>query len=150
MTRTEHPVFAALYDPLTRLVDHRLRPHREWLVEGLSGRVLDLGAETGATSPYLCGRGLAFHAIEPDPHIADRPDGATSTSAVRSSSARDAPSRCYPDGFFDAVVVSLVLCSVESVETSVDEIARVLKPGGECRFLEHVRAEDWQRASRRR
>lgn len=50
----------------------------------------------------------------------------------------------HPDGFFDRVVVSLVLCSVGSVEESVDEIARVLKPGGECRFLEHARSEGWQ------
>jgi SAM-dependent methyltransferase len=50
----------------------------------------------------------------------------------------------YPDDAFDAVVVSLVLCSVDSVEESVGEIARVLKPGGECRFLEHVRADGWQ------
>ena len=64
---------------------------------------------------------------------------------------RRAESLPHPDGFFDRVVVSLVLCSVGSVEESVDEIGRVLKPGGECRFLEHARSEGWQtRAFRRR
>jgi hypothetical protein len=79
------------------------------------------------------------------PTGADRPSGAPPTSAVRSSAARDAPSLPYSDGFFDRVVVSLVLCSVESV----DEIARVLKgSGGEYRFFERG-PEGWQAPFRR-
>lgn len=151
MDETEHPVFAALYDPLTRLAEHRLRPHREWLVEGLSGRVLDLGTGTGAMVPYLCRRGLELHAIDPDPHMLRRArrraddldcgSGIGIEIEIREGRAESLP---YPDDFFDGVVVALVLCSVDDLEASVAEIARVLKPGGECRFLEHVRAEGWQ------
>lgn len=101
--------------------------------------------------PYLRGRGLAFHAIEPDPHTRRqaRRRAADLDCGIELREGR-AESLPYPDGFFDAVVVSFVLCSVESVETSVGEIARVLKPGGERRFLGHVRAEGWRAASRRR
>ncbi|KYH27610.1 ubiquinone/menaquinone biosynthesis C-methyltransferase UbiE [Halalkalicoccus paucihalophilus] len=136
-----HPIFAALYDPLTRVAERRLRPEREWLTEGLSRRVLDLGAGTGATFPYLCDRGLDLHAVEPDPHMRNRAERWAAelecSIRIREGAAESLP---YPDASFDTVVVSLVLCSVSDVEASVDEIARVLKTGGECRFLEHVRA----------
>src|SRR5262249_24588779 len=57
----------------------------------------------------------------------------------------------FPDGEFDCVVSTLVLCSVDDPERSIAEIKRVLKPGGKFVFLEHVLAEDdpgrlrWQR-----
>ncbi|MDL5361824.1 class I SAM-dependent methyltransferase [Halalkalicoccus sp. NIPERK01] len=140
-----HPLFAALYDPLTRVAERRLRPERAWLTEGLSGRVLDLGCGTGAMFPYLCGRDLDLHALEPDPHMRKRAKRRAAdldcSIGIREGRAESLP---YPDASFDAVVVSLVLCSVSDVEESVAEIARVLAPGGECRFLEHVRAEGWR------
>lgn len=140
-----HPVFAALYDPLTRLAERRFETHREWLAADLEGSVLDLGCGTGAMFPYLCGRGLDLHAIDPDPHMRQRAEQRASeldcTVAIGDGYSESLP---YPDGTFDAVVVSLVLCSVSDLEGSVSEIARVLKPGGECRFLEHVRADGWQ------
>ncbi len=140
-----HPVFAALYDPLTRLAERRLRPHREWLCEGLSGRVLDLGCGTGAMFPRLCGQEFDLHAVDPDPHMRRRAERRAADLGcaieIREGAGESLP---YPDDYFDAVVVSLVLCSVSNPEESVAEIARVLKPGGECRFLEHVRAGGWQ------
>lgn len=140
-----HPVFAALYDPLTWVAESRFRPQREWLAADLSGRVLDLGCGTGATFPYLCNRGLELDAVDPDPHMRSRAaKRAAELDCAISIEDGAAESLPYPDGTFDAVVVSLVLCSVSDVEASVEEIARVLKQGGECRFLEHVRAEGWQ------
>lgn len=140
-----HPMFAALYDPLTRLAEKRLQPHREWLAEGPSGRVLDVGAGTGAMFPFLRGQGLDLHAIEPDPHMRRRAerraDDLDRPVTIEEGRAESLP---YPDDTFDRVVVSLVFCTVSDVEASVAEIARVLVPGGECRFLEHVRADGWQ------
>lgn len=140
-----HPIFAALYDPVTRIAERRFRPHREWLVEDLSGRVLDLGCGTGAMFPYLCREGIDLHALDPDPHMLARAeDRAAELGCSVELHEGYAETLPYPDDHFDGVVVSLVLCSVDGVEESVAEIARVLKPGGECRFLEHVRAEGWR------
>ncbi|MCH7660880.1 MAG: class I SAM-dependent methyltransferase [Euryarchaeota archaeon] len=140
-----HPIFAALYDPLTRLAERRFEPHREWLVADLSGAVLDLGCGTGAMFPYLCGRGLDLHAVDPDPHMRNRAKRrAEELGCAITINEGKAESLPYPDDYFDGIVVSLVLCSVSDVEKSVSEIARVLAPGGECRFLEHVRSEGWQ------
>jgi len=47
----------------------------------------------------------------------------------------------FDDNFFDAVVVSLVLCSVDSLEKAIMEIERVLKPGGKFIMLEHTRSK---------
>ena len=46
----------------------------------------------------------------------------------------------YDDASFDAAVVSLVLCSVPEPRHFLGEVRRVLKPGGELRFFEHVRS----------
>ncbi len=52
----------------------------------------------------------------------------------------------FPDGAFDTVVITLVLCSVDHPADSLDEIARVLAKGGELRFMEHVRSgSGWRR-----
>ncbi len=56
-------------------------------------------------------------------------------------------------GEFDAVVASLVLCSVDDVPDVLAELARALKPGGELRFYEHMRSPHrwagWLKAVRR-
>ncbi len=51
------------------------------------------------------------------------------------------------DGGFDAAVASLVLCSVSDPARSLAEIRRVLRPGGELRYYEHVRAETADKAA---
>jgi ubiquinone/menaquinone biosynthesis C-methylase UbiE len=48
----------------------------------------------------------------------------------------------FPDGAFDAAVVSLVLCSVRDPRAAVSELRRVLRTGGEIRLFEHVRSEN--------
>jgi ubiquinone/menaquinone biosynthesis C-methylase UbiE len=47
----------------------------------------------------------------------------------------------FPDESFDTVVATFVWCSVSDVPAGLREIRRVLKPGGELRFLEHVRSQ---------
>ena len=52
----------------------------------------------------------------------------------------------FPDESFDAVIETLVLCSVSDVDKSLQEIQRVLKPGGIFCFLDHVKGpvdETW-------
>lgn len=46
------------------------------------------------------------------------------------------------DGEFDAIVISGLLCSVSDVPAALAEFARVLRPGGQLRFYEHVRSRD--------
>lgn len=138
-------MFAAVYDPATWIAERWIiRPHREYLVRDLSGRVLDLGAGTGAMFPYFAacvdaGRPIYLHAIEPDPHMRSRAraraDGLSLDVEIRAARAESLP---YPDDSFDVVVASMVFCTIPDVEAAIGEVVRVLVPGGEFRFLEHV------------
>ncbi|MFC4543137.1 class I SAM-dependent methyltransferase [Halosolutus amylolyticus] len=143
-----HPLVAAVYD---WVVPERalFAPHRRYLTADLSGRVLDVGAGTGANVPHVAASDdeIEFHAIEPDPHM--RRQAARKARAVgcrvdlRDARAESLP---YPDDAFDVVLAGLVFCTIADPDVALDEVARVLKPGGELRFLEHVRADGWRAA----
>lgn len=118
---------------------------RARLVDGLTGDVLEIGVGTGANLPhYRAAASVA--AIEPD---ADRA-GEAATAAAQASGLLGIPVRVdvapaealpYPDGSFDAVVSSLVFCSVADQAQAAGEIARVLRPGGVLWMVEHVRPQ---------
>lgn len=141
-----HPLVAMVYD---RVVPDRFlfAPHRRYLAADLSGRVLDVGAGTGANFPYVAddSERISYHAIEPDPHMreqaAEKARDVGCAVTLRDARAESLP---YPDDHFDVVVASLVFCTVEDPDAALEEVARVLKPGGELRFLEHVRADGWR------
>jgi len=140
-----HPVFAAIYDPAMAHAERTiLESHREYLAEGLTGSVLDLGAGTGAMFPYFEKR-ASVHATEPDRHMRrrarERAEREGSDVELHDAGAADLP---FPDDHFDAVVSSMVFCTVPDVEGSLAEVRRVLRPGGEFRFLEHVADDGWR------
>ncbi len=148
MAGTGHPVFAALYDLASAGVERGpLAALRRGLVDGLRGAVLDVGAGTGANFPFFAARcllepSLDLHAAEPDPHMLVRARRRAQRLGLRVTFVR-APAEALPlpDESLDAVVVSLVLCTVADPAGALAEARRVLRPGGSLRFLEHVRAE---------
>jgi ubiquinone/menaquinone biosynthesis C-methylase UbiE len=139
---TGHPVFAAVYDRLTRSAERKfLGAHRAWLAARAHGRVLDLGAGTGANFPYLDADAEVL-AAEPDPYMlvrARRRARALGRSVTFLSDA--AESLPLEAASVDAVLATLVLCTVEDPAGALHEIRRVLRPGGRLLFLEHIRLE---------
>lgn len=141
-----HPVFAALYDLCPEPED--LEAQRGYLARDLSGRVLELGCGTGDMFPFVvdgAAGDLEYHAIEPDRHMRKRAAEAVRETglAVDLRDAR-AESLPYPDESFDVVLAGVVFCTVQDPDAALEEVVRVLKPGGEFRFLEHVRADGWR------
>lgn len=137
-----HPVVAKLYDTVMAVPERTMLPeHREALASGLSGRVLEIGAGTGAMFSYY-DEAVELHAVEPDPYMrtqaSERATELGIAVALSDASGEELP---YDDNSFDAVVASLVFCTIPDHEAALSEVARVLKPGGEFRFLEHVRAD---------
>jgi len=119
----------------------------EWrgeLLAGLAGEVLEIGAGTGANLPHYPAAVTRLVLTEPDRHMLARLRERATREARRGVELRGAPSDAlaFPAASFDAVVSTLVLCSVTDLDSTLREVLRVLRPGGAFVFLEHVAAED--------
>lgn len=136
-------IHAALYDSFIRREPERLRRLRRTVVGGAVGRVLEVGAGTGASFPFYR-RTADVTAIEPDPFMLSRAQ-ARATELGRAIPLHAAPIERLPfaDESFDVVVCVLVLCTAADPERGLREVRRVLRPGGTLRFLEHVRGDGW-------
>jgi ubiquinone/menaquinone biosynthesis C-methylase UbiE len=136
--------FSAMYDSLTRGTEEAgLREMRRELLASARGRTLDIGAGTGANIGLFGPEAGEVVFVEPDPHMVKRLRRklaeAADTSEVVQAPAERLP---FPDDSFDTAVFTLVLCTVPDQEASLAEAARVLRPGGQLLFLEHIRSHD--------
>jgi ubiquinone/menaquinone biosynthesis C-methylase UbiE len=138
-----NPVFARLYDRLSgRAEDMGQREHRLELLEGLSGRLVEVGAGNGLNFAHYPTAVDEVVAVEPEPFLRERARAAVASAPVPVR-VLDGMAERLPleDGSVDAAVVSLVLCSVPDQAAALGELRRVLRPDGELRFYEHVRSE---------
>lgn len=141
-TTVRHPIFARLYDKLSVVAEAAgSREHRAELLAGLSGRVIEVGAGTGLNFAHYPSAVSEVVAVEPEPHLRAK---AVVAITVIDATAGDLP---HGEATFDAAVYSLVLCSVADPAAALAEAHRVVKPGGELRFYEHVKAETARLAS---
>ena len=137
-------LFAFTYDRQTARVEQAgLRALREGMVSGASGRVLEVGAGTGANLPFYGPAVETLTITEPEPPMLRRLQRRASEQAplakVLQAPAEDLP---FEDDSFDTVVSTLVLCGVGDQPLALREMRRVLRPGGRLIFIEHVRSED--------
>ena len=128
---------------------------RRELVGDLRGDVLEIGAGTGRNlDHYREVKRLVL--AEPDPHmrrrLVEKRESAAGLSVAREVEIVpwEAELLACDAASFDAVVCTLVLCSVRDPAQCLGEIRRVLRPGGKLYFIEHVASEDrarlaWQR-----
>jgi ubiquinone/menaquinone biosynthesis C-methylase UbiE len=143
LSKFQHPRFARMYERMSAESERwGTAERRRLLLAGLSGRVLEVGA----------GNGLNFAHYPPEVSevVAVEPEDRLRALAQRAAGGAGAPVRVLAghgeelpveDGGFDAVVASLVLCSVPDQVKALAEVRRVLRPGGELRFFEHVRSD---------
>ncbi|QDF01787.1 class I SAM-dependent methyltransferase [Myxococcus xanthus] len=110
---------------------------RRKLVRGLSGHVLEVGTGTGLALPGYPDTVTAVTAIDVDEAALARAQRRRPDARLLYASVESLP---FPAASFDAVVSSLVFCSVEAPARALAEVFRVLRPGGALRMLEHVRA----------
>ncbi len=138
--RVRHPVFARLYARIAASAEAKgAAAHRAEMLEGLSGRVVEIGAGTGLNFGHYPSTVDEVIAVEPEPHLRKLAVQAGADATVRVSVV-DGTADALPldDGSCDAAVCSLVLCSVRDPSHALSVVRRVLRPGGELRFYEHV------------
>jgi ubiquinone/menaquinone biosynthesis C-methylase UbiE len=137
-------LFAAMYDRMLAGVEKAgLRERRARLLEAAHGRVLEIGAGTGANLAFYGPNVGALTLTEPEPPMARR-----LAKHLREVSRRadlveaGAEALPLPDAQFDTAVSTLVLCTIADPLRALREVWRVLKPGGQLLFIEHVRSDD--------
>lgn len=116
--------------------------HRRENLAGLSGRVLELGAGTGVNFAHYGSEVTEVVAAEPEPYMLAQAEKAAAKAPVPVRIV-DWPAEALdtPDASFDAGVSSLVLCCIGDPRRALAELFRVIRPGGELRYYEHVRAD---------
>ena len=142
-------LFACMYDRITAGVEAAgLRAHRERLLGSARGRVLEIGAGTGANLPFYRDGVESLTVAEPEAPMARRLAQRIREQA-RGVELVQAPAEELPfaDAQFDTAVSTLVLCTVSDEGRALRELRRVLKPGGRLLFIEHVRSEEPRLAS---
>jgi ubiquinone/menaquinone biosynthesis C-methylase UbiE len=141
-------LFASMYDRALKATEENgLGDMRAQLLADARGRVVEIGAGTGVNLD-LYGEGIEdLTLVEPDPHMGAK---LRRRLAGRSGQVRlvSAPAEALPfaEDSFDTAVATLVLCTVPDPIAAIGELARVLKPGGQLLFIEHVRSDDPGRA----
>lgn len=142
-SRRKHPVFARMWPALAAAGEGKgISALRDKMLEGLHGRVVEIGAGSGTNFSHYPSSVSHVVAIEPEPYLRSRAVAAGARAgvpvSVLAAAAEEIP---LASASMDAAVVSLVLCSVADQAGSIAEIRRVLRRGGELRFFEHVRSE---------
>ena len=140
--KVRHPVVARLYAGQVEKADRLgIAERRRALLASLSGRVIEVGAGTGTNFSHYPETVTEVIALEPEPFLHGRAEEAAHTARVPvrviDATAEDLP---FEDGSFDAGIASFVMCSVKSPTRALQELFRVIRPGGELRFNEHVRS----------
>jgi ubiquinone/menaquinone biosynthesis C-methylase UbiE len=141
MDTVHHPIFSRVLARLSQATVAETQSYRQELLAGLSGCVIEVGAGNGINFAFYPLSVTKVVAVEPEPYLRSLAVQAAGTAPVPVT-VTDGVAERLPaeDASFDVGVVSMVLCSVRDPARALSELFRVIRPGGELRFYEHVRA----------
>jgi len=135
---------ALTYDrQLAKIEQAGLGELRQTLLADASGRVLEVGGGTGANLPFYGPHVESLTITEPEPSMLRRLEPRVREQSPDTKVLR-APAEDLPveDNTFDVAVSTLVLCGVDDQARALGELRRVLRPGGQLIFIEHVRSDE--------
>jgi SAM-dependent methyltransferase len=133
-----HRFFALIWPTIAAHETEELRALRRENLAELSGRVLEVGAGTGSNFAFYPDSVEQVVAVEPEPRLAARARDAASDAPVPVTVIDETVEAFSTGEPLDAVVCSLVLCSVDDPDSVLRQLHSQLRPGGELRYLEHV------------
>ncbi len=143
--------FAWGLENLSAEYEQAIAERKQNLLGNLQGHILEIGPGTGANLPYYP-TGIHWIGVEPNPfmhdYLREKAEALGLNIELHQGTAEQLP---VDDNQMDAVVSTLVLCSVPDLAGTLAEIVRVLKPGGQFMFIEHVAAGEgtWLRQVQR-
>lgn len=143
LTRRRYQRLSYVYDAMEVLAERRYHPWRKklWsLVPGL--RVLEAGVGTGKNMPFYPA-GISITAIDLTPGMLQRAKkraGELDLKLKVDLHLGDVQDLDFPDATFDSAVATFVFCSVPDPVLGLQELRRVVKPGGRILLLEHMRS----------
>ena len=140
--------WAPIYDLVFGAVFDRGRRAAIVAAERIGGRILEVGVGTGISLP-LYARGNRLVGVDISSAMlrkAQERVAALGLDNVEALAVMDAARLALPDAGFDVVVAQYVITAVPDPEATLDEFARVLRPGGEIVLVNHIGAESGPRA----
>jgi ubiquinone/menaquinone biosynthesis C-methylase UbiE len=138
-------LIAAAYDLIFSGVEREVfGPRRKRLLAGARGRVLDIGAGTGANLPhYPLGRISGLVLLDPSAGMLARARRRADELGIGPATVVQPAERLpFDDQSFDTIVFTLSLCTIPDAEAALREARRVLRAGGRLLILEHVRSPE--------
>lgn len=132
---------AKLYTSTQKKYEPHVAERKKRLFADLSGTVLEIGPGNGCNFAYLPDTVHRWIGIEPNPYMHTELRGAGAARGIEADFRTvSAEGMDVDDDSVDAVLSTLVLCSVPDPDTAIRDIHRILKPGGRFVFIEHVAA----------
>lgn len=139
----DNPFFARVWMFISRHEPKSVLQCRRENLAGLSGRVLEVGAGTGSNFPLYPDTVTEVVAVEPELRLTGIAQAAAVSAPVPVTVTAGTIESLDAGEPFDAVVCSLVLCSVDKPDDVVQQLFSLLRPGGELRYFEHIASSGW-------
>jgi SAM-dependent methyltransferase len=136
--RVDNPFFARVWPIVVTHEAKSVRALRRETLAGLSGRILEVGAGIGTNFAFYPQVVEEVIALEPEPRLRARARATAAKAPVPVVVIGEMIEELRGGEPFDAVVCSLVLCSVRDPEAALRHLYSLLRPGGQLRYLEHV------------
>jgi protein-L-isoaspartate O-methyltransferase len=134
----DNPFFARIWPIIAAHETEKIRALRRENLAGLSGHVVEVGAGIGTNFALYPDSVDQVVAVEPEPRLAARAREAAADAPVPVRVVAEAAEDLAAGEPFDAIVCSLVLCSVRHPDSLLRQLHSRLHPGGQLRYLEHV------------
>jgi 2-polyprenyl-3-methyl-5-hydroxy-6-metoxy-1,4-benzoquinol methylase len=140
----DNPFFARVWMFISTHEPEIVATWRRENLAGLAGRVLEVGAGTGSNFPLYPDTVTEVVAVEPERRLTEIARKAAVSASVPVTVTASTIESLDASEPFDAVVCSLVLCSVDEPDSVLRQLLSLLRPGGELRYLEHIASSGWR------